>query len=415
MSVRSLFRQKVFRNFFSGRFFLFLAVHTQMNVISLQVYYQFTRDELMLGIAGLCEAVPFIFSALWMGHLADLYNKKKLIFISLTGLMMLMSGFVLFSRYQWGKQYALLLIFSGIVVFGVLRALFATSLQSLLPQIIAPEWYEKASAMNSAAWHLSSIAGPLLGTFLFIGNQTYHPVRAYLCVGIFYFMAWLCFAGIPYKRIHHVRKNTSTWEEIKNGIHFVIRREKIIFSALLLDMLAVLFGGVTAILPAFVDKVLVLSPENVAWLRVSPAIGAITMGIFLARYSVLEKAGKYLFASVISFGVFTLCFAFSPSVYWAILFLFLCGAADNISIVIRHTLIQLRTPDEMRGKISAINSIFIGSSNEIGAFESGLTARYMGIRPSILFGSVMTILSTWIIFKSFPDLIKLNMKKWIPE
>lgn len=414
MQAFSIFKLKSFRYFFLGRFFLFLGIHAQMNTISLQVYYQYTRDEFMLGLVGLSEAVPFMLSALYMGYLADRKNKKRLLQAGLILLTLLMLYYVLFSALNKQNTSHAIWIYAGVVIFGFIRALLAASLQSILPQIIDSVWYEKASAWNSSAWQISTIFGPLISTFLFIGGQdVFHPSRVYALVGVFYLLSVYFFSNIPYRyQSFFQQNNNGVWEEIQAGIRFV-RQEKFIFSALLLDMLAVLFGGVSAIIPAFVDKELKLSPDAVAYLRMAPAFGALSMAFLQTRWSVMEKAGRYLIYSVAAYGLFTLGFALSPGLSWAFVFLFLTGAADNISIVIRHTMLQLMTPDTMRGKVSAINSIFIGSSNEIGAFESGVTAKIMGIRPSVIFGALMTLLSVVFMCMKFKGLFNLNLKKWL--
>ncbi|MCX8081374.1 MAG: MFS transporter [Bacteroidia bacterium] len=416
MPTASIFCLREFRNYFFGRFFLFLGIHTQMNTVSLQVYYQYTRDELMLGVTGLCEAIPFMASALYMGYLADSRNRKNLISLGLCGLILLMMIFVWISLLFDKSKEGLLWLFGSVCIFGLIRALLAASLQSLLPAIIGAEWYEKAAAWNSSAWQISTIAGSLISTYAFLsGVNEYHPERAYLCVGLFYAVSLLFFKILPYRHKSPVpRSDKSAWGEMADGVKFVLQK-KMIFGALLMDMLAVLFGGVTAIIPAFVDKALGLEPDAVAYLRMAPALGALAMALFQTRFSVLENAGKFLIYSVTAFGIFTMGFAWSPDVWWAFLFLFLTGAADNISIVIRHTLIQLITPDNMRGKVSAINSIFIGSSNEIGAFESGLAARLMGIRPSVYFGGFMTIASVLIVSVTFKGLNSFNLKKWLKD
>jgi MFS family permease len=414
MQAFSIFKIKSFRYFFWGRFFLFLGIHAQMNTISLQVYYQYTRDEFMLGLVGLCEAIPFMVSALYMGYLADRRNKKHLLQAGLILLTLLMMYYVLFSALNKENKSHAIWIYAGVVIFGFIRALLAASLQSILPQIIDSVWYEKASAWNSSAWQISTIFGPLISTFLFIGNHdVFHPSRVYALVGVCYIMSVYFFSQLSYRYqpLSH-KGNGGAWDDIKAGIRFV-RHEKFILSALLLDMLAVLFGGVSAIIPAFVDKELKLSPDAVAYLRMAPAFGALSMAFLQTRWSVMEKAGRYLIYSVAAYGLFTLGFALSPGLVWAFVFLFLTGAADNISIVIRHTMLQLMTPDSMRGKVSAINSIFIGSSNEIGAFESGAAARIMGIRPSVIFGAAMTMISVVFMSMKFKGLYQLNLKKWL--
>jgi predicted MFS family arabinose efflux permease len=224
----------------------------------------------------------------------------------------------------------------------------------------------------------------------------------------FYLLSFLFIAAIRYQQTFMVEAKESLINSMKTGLRFVFKNNMIL-SALSLDLFAVLFGGAVALIPAFTDKILGLGPEAYGLLRTSPAIGAVVMALILSIKPPGKNAGKALLWSVSAFGVFTILFALSTSYWMAFFMLLLTGAFDNISVVVRHSILQLMTPDHMRGRVSAVNSIFIGSSNEIGAFESGVAARLMGLVPSIIFGGAMTILVVLGVNKVNPKLKKLDL------
>ncbi len=384
----------------------------QMSVISLQIYYEHTKSELALGMIGLAEAVPFILTSFFAGHFADIINRRKILII---GIFALFLGSLLLYAYSapaihFLNSLGMFTLFGVVFLFGIIRSFLAATTHPFMSQLVPRTQYTNSATWNSTAWHIGAILGPLLAGVIY----GYHNgLNGDVCYGIncVLFLFALFFIGrIGAKPMPEKEEKESILESMKVGLNFVFR-DKMVLSALSLDLFAVLFGGAVALIPAFTDKILHLGPEAYGLLRTAPAIGAVLMAFALAVRPPAKNAGKSLLWSVAAFGVFTILFALCTNYWLAFLMLIMTGAFDNISVVVRHSILQLSTPDNMRGRVSAINSIFIGSSNEIGAFESGLAARLMGLVPSIVFGGAMTVLVVLGINKKNPDLKKLDLTK----
>jgi MFS family permease len=273
-----------------------------------------------------------------------------------------------------------------------------------MSQIIPRSVYANAATWNSTVWHIASVVGPSLAGILIAINYS----TAYMVDISFLIMSFVAFLFIKSKPLPVKQKTESLFESLSAGIKFVFKNQ-LILGALTLDLFAVLFGGAVALLPAFADEVLHAGAVELGFLRAAPAIGAVIMALIIAYKPPTKNAGRNLFLSVGAFGFATICFGLSTNFYVALFFLFLTGAFDNVSVVIRHTILQLSTPDNMRGRVSAVNGIFIGSSNEIGAFESGITARAFGVKPSIVLGGILTILVVVVTARLTPKLRKLNI------
>jgi MFS family permease len=280
-----------------------------------------------------------------------------------------------------------------------------------MSQILPRQYYTHSATWNSTAWHTGAILGPVVAGLVYGYNNQLNAKWCHLLEVIFFLLAlffiWqIKHNGEPEKQ----EKKESILEGLKVGLNFVFKN-KMVLSALSLDLFAVLFGGAVALIPAFTDKVLHLGPEAYGLLRTAPAIGAVVMAFLMAVHPPSKKAGQALIWSVIAFGVFTILFALSTTYLMAFVMLFFTGALDNVSVVVRHSILQLMTPDNMRGRVSAINSVFIGSSNEIGAFESGATAKLFGLVPSIIVGGGLTVFVVAVINKLNPKLKKLDINK----
>jgi MFS family permease len=280
-----------------------------------------------------------------------------------------------------------------------------------MSQILPRQYYTHSATWNSTAWHTGAILGPVVAGLVYGYNNQLNAKWCHLLEVIFFLLAlffiWqIKHNGEPEKQ----EKKESILEGLKVGLNFVFKN-KMVLSALSLDLFAVLFGGAVALIPAFTDKVLHLGPEAYGLLRTAPAIGAVVMAFLMAVHPPSKKAGQALIWSVIAFGVFTILFALSTTYLMAFVMLFFTGAFDNVSVVVRHSILQLMTPDNMRGRESAINSVFIGSSNEIGAFESGATAKLFGLVPSIIVGGGLTVFVVAVINKLNPKLKKLDINK----
>jgi MFS family permease len=298
------------------------------------------------------------------------------------------------------------LIYAAVAFLGLARALLRPSYQAIFGQIIPRAQMPRYTAYASSAFQICVVAGPGLGGLMigFAGLEWTYAVAALSgVVGLY---------GITLIHITHEKPeglSTNFFKSLLEGIHYV-RKHELIVSIMALDMFAVLLGGAVSILPAFVKEVLNAGPETLGILRAAPAAGAVLTGIYLARRPLLEDSGKYLFWSVGGFGLAIIAFGLSNNLWLCALFLFISGCCDSISVVIRSSIMQLTTPDHMRGRISSINGIFIGSSNELGALESGIAASLMGLVPSIIFGGAATIVVVLVTYRLAPQLRTLHLK-----
>jgi len=407
-----VFKIKEFRLFVMARFFLTLAIQMQFGTLYLQVYYEYSKDELTLGMVGLSEALPFIITSLFSGHVADTFAKKRIIITAV--LVLLFGALILYFNSEPAiglfRHMGLLALFGIVFLFGITRSFLAASTNPYMSQLVPRHHYTHSATWNSTAWHTGAILGPVLAGIIYGYHNTYnarwcHIIEVALFLTSLFFLLRIKNKGAPEPKL----KKESVFESMKVGLRFVFKN-KMVLSAISLDLFAVLFGGAVALIPAFTDKILHLGPEAYGLLRTAPAIGAVAMAMVMAFYPPSKKAGLALLWSVAAFGLFTILFALSTHYWLAFVMLFCTGAFDNVSVVVRHSILQLMTPDNMRGRVSAINSIFIGSSNEIGAFESGVAARLMGLVPSIVFGGGMTILVVLGIHKLNPKLKQLDIQ-----
>ncbi|MDX2189394.1 MAG: MFS transporter [Bacteroidota bacterium] len=395
-----------FRVFVTARFFLTFSLQVQNVVLGWQVY-QITKDPLSLGFLGLAEAVPAISVALFGGHLADTFNRKKvIIFISFILLvcsagLFFNAGDLHFNQVDSKVNVIYLMVFLS----GIARGLLGPSIFALWPTLIKnKEVFSNAVTWNSTIWQISSTLGPAIGGLLIapLGIQ-----GSYLLDFILMGISVVFFMQINFKPAPKVELVGGFWSNLLNGAKFVLE-QKVLLSALSLDLFAVLFGGVSALLPVFAQEVLHVGSFEYGLLKSGMGIGAIIAAITLAFYPIRKRAGIFMLASVACFGVCMIGFAFSTLFIVSLLLLVVGGYFDGISVVIRATLTQTYTPDHMKGRVSAINNIFIGSSNEIGAFESGLAAKLMGLIPSVIFGGITSIGVVIATALASPRLRKLN-------
>jgi MFS family permease len=406
-----IFKIKEFRLFVLTRLFLTLAIQMQFGTIYLQVYYEYAKDEMILGLIGLTEALPFIVTSFFSGHLADKINKKQILVFSI--FLLLIGAVLLYLNaeplVQLLRDFGVMALFSVVFVFGIVRSFLSAAANPFLSHLVPRNYYTHAATWNSTFWHTGAILGPVLAGVVYgynngLNAKWCHLIEILLFLLAFIFAVRIKNKGAPEK---HEKKETIL-DSIKLGLNFVFKN-KMVLSAISLDLFAVLFGGAVAMIPAFTDKVLHLGPEAYGLLRTAPAIGAVLMAFVMAFYPPSKKAGLALIWSVIAFGIFTILFGLSTNYWMAFFMLALTGAFDNVSVVVRHSILQLMTPDNMRGRVSAINGIFIGSSNEIGAFESGATAKLFGLVPSIVIGGCMTIAVVLGIDRLNPKLRKLDV------
>jgi len=396
-----------FRLFISFRFFMTIAIQMQSIIVGWQVY-QLTKDPLSLGLIGLAEAIPFIAVALFAGHVADRYNRKKIILWFDLVFLLGTCGLLLFTYFSSGmiRTIGILPIYIVVAISGIARAFIYPSTIAIMAQMVPRELYANSSTWNSTTWHIAAITGPAIGGLVygFFGVKI-----AYLSVISFMLVSILLLSIVKKYITPPVEESESIFQRLSSGIKFVFKNQ-ILFGTMSLDMFAVLFGGAVAMLPIFAAEVLNVGPQGLGLLRSAPMAGAVIMSLIIAFRPPMAKAGRYLLIGVAGFGLSIILFALSKNFYLSMGLLMLSGMFDNISVIIRATTMQLITPDEMRGRVASVNSIFIGSSNEIGSFESGVAAKLMGLIPSVIFGGGMTLLIVAITAKWAPKLRRLNLK-----
>ena len=391
-------------------FLLLLAFRIQI-VLAYQIIavvvgwhiYELTHDPLALGLIGLAEVIPYFCSALFAGYAVDHYSRRMFgVLASLVtslnalALMALANGMLPGNPSLW--------IYGSIAFAGLARAFIGPSYNSLFALILPRNQYARAAGIGSSAFQLGLVVGPALGGALvgWASMTAAYAVSAVLALSAA--ITLLLLRVVEPQRA----KPSAVFSSIAEGLRFVFGNQ-IILAAQALDMFAVLFGGAVAMLPAFIKEIFYYGPEGLGILRAAPAVGAIMIGMFLARYPLNRHAGRTLLVAVAGFGICIISFALSTNFWFAALLLLLSGICDGVSVVMRNTIMQLATPDAMRGRVSAINGIFIGSSNELGAFESGLAARFLGLVPSVIFGGIMTLAVVATTAQLAPKLRRLHL------
>ena len=416
MNPKKLFSNEAFdvlkidnvRYFLSYRFVMTCATMMQSIVIGWQVY-SLTKNVLLLGVIGLVEAFPQVGIALFAGHYADIWDRKKI--IQYTTILLLLGAGILLAysvpELDCYTRFGIFPMFITIFITGFVRGILMPAHTAFLGQIVPRDKLTSAATWNSTNWQLAAVTGPAIGGLLygFAG-----VVPAYGAVFLLYFWAILLIGKVKSERnIPVVSTDESIFERIRVGVRYVFKNQ-VLLGAFTLDMFAVLFGDAVALLPVFASDILKTGPEGLGVLRACPAVGAILMSFYLAFNPPVFRSGHNLLWCVAGFGLAIIAFALSKNFYLSAFLLMLSGSFDNMSVVVRGSILQLYTPDEVRGRVAAVNSIFIGSSNEIGTFESGLTAKYMGTIPSVIFGGCMTLLIVGIAARKSPKLRKLSLK-----
>ena len=407
-------RIREFNIFLLLRFIMVFSWSMQFIVIEWEVY-SLTKSALSLGIVGLMEVVPAISMALFAGHFVDQNEKKGLLLKCIIGFLIISLGLFLLTwepfRGNLSGKKILYSIYFLVFLGGIVRAFLGPTIFSLLSLIVPKNLYPNAATWSSSVWQISSVLGPAVAGFSITIIGVHGSMLFVLACS---FLALIILSQISKKPILNPKIGEPIMQSLKEGVKFVYNN-KTILGAISLDMVAVLFGGAVALLPIYAQDILKVGPEGFGVLRAAPALGAfITM--FISAYVPLNKnAGMKLLFSIFAFGICIIVFGISTLFWLSVIALFLSGVVDGISVVIRQTILQLKTPDHMRGRVSAVNSIFVGSSNELGAFESGLTAKLMGTVTSVVFGGTMTLII--VVFTGFasPSFRKLDLQKDIDE
>lgn len=392
------FRHVGYRRYFFSRFLAYFAIQIISVAVGWQIY-DLTRDPFDLGLIGLFQFLPSLVLILVTGAAADRYNRRMIMGICMvistlcaTALLLLtVSG--LFSPWP---------VYAILVVFGIERAFLAPASQSLAPNLVPPEDLPNAIAWNSTSWQTAMIVGPVAGGLIYALGA----VVPY-AVGVCFFLASaLMVFAIP-RPATRTQASAQSWETITAGFRY-IKAEKVVLGAISLDLFAVLLGGAVALMPVFARDILDLGPWGLGLLRAAPGIGAVSMAVWLAAHPIRHRAGFYMFTGVALFGLGTVVFGLSATPWISIAALIVMGAADMISVYVREILITLWTPDELRGRVNAVNMVFVGASNELGEFRAGTMASIFGAVPAVVIGGIGTLAVAAIWASSFPKLRQID-------
>lgn len=385
-----------FRRFFLSRIATTMANQMMMVVIGWQMY-DLTRSAYDLGMVGLAQFLPSLALTLVVGQVADRFDRRRVLAWCLSGQLLVAVVLVAGTLGGWLDRETILVAAVGL---GAAKAFQMPTQQSLGPLLVPPTVLPRAISVSAAGSQFAIIVGPAIGGFIYVAG----PQAVYAVCGALFLVAVVMVLAVQVDHVPAKREAVSL-ESLFAGIAFIWRRKEVL-GAISLDLFAVLLGGATALLPIFARDILHVGPWGLGLLRSAPALGALAVSLYLARHPIQRRVGKIMFASVAIYGVATLVFALSGSLLLSLAALAVSGAFDMVSVVIRQSLVQLDTPNEMRGRVSAVNSIFIGASNQLGEFESGITAGWFGAVPSVVIGGIGTLLVVAAWMKLFPSLTR---------
>jgi MFS family permease len=380
-----------FTLFLTAKFCTSLAGQMLIVAVGWQVY-QMTHRLIDLGLIGLSQFLPFVALALFAGHVADRYDRKLVIVLCNIAHIVCALALLAMTVLQVASAWP---IFVALGFLGIARAFHAPAAQAIMPNLVPVAAFSNAVALNSSSWQIATVAGPSIGGILYSVSETAtgHDSGAalvYAVSSLLLLAAILLMALTRRRRVASESEEPMTWSTLFEGFRFIWRRKPVL-GAISLDLFAVLFGGATALLPAFTRDVLHAGPDVFGILRAAPGVGAGVTAVLLAFQPITRRVGVWMFGGVIVFGITTIVFALTADFWIALAALSLLGAGDMVSVFIRHILVQMETPDNIRGRVSAVNSVFIGASNELGEFESGLTAAWFGLIPALVIGGVLTL------------------------
>lgn len=410
-------RYKDFRSYIGMRFFFTFAYQMQTTVLGFYIY-QLTHSKIAIAFIGLAEAIPAVGIALYGGYIADKYEKRKMLLIIFAGVFM--AALAMFTvtldslKPYIHHAWILPTLYAMIFCNGLARAFYGPATFVIYAHSIPKELYPNGSTWSSSTWQVASILGPLTGGAVYGFASHIFPGLSGITAT---FGIILIFLLVALVLVYLLRKfppvfvpKENIWKSLKEGLNFVFTN-KIMFYAMSLDLFSVFFGGVVALLPVFALDILKVGPEGLGIMRMATSLGAALTMIAMVRFSPMNRPWRNLLVAVAGFGLSIIGFGLSRIFYLSLFCLFMQGAFDSVSVIIRGTLMQLLTPDHMRGRVSAVNSMFIGSSNEIGDFESGMAARFLGTIPAVIFGGSMTLLIVTITFFKTQKLIPLSLNE----
>ncbi len=396
--LRALLTHPGFTRFLAARLCVSVAVQMQTVAVGWQIY-ETTRDPLDLGLIGLSQFLPFVLLVLPAGHFADRHVRQRVLSgcyaVELLCALLLLAFTLAELTVVWP-------VFAVMVLFGAARAFAMPTGQALLPNLVPPALFGRAVAVNSTTWQLSTIAGPAVGGLVYLlgAEVVYASVATLLGAAVVMMLGVRAPPPPP-------SEDGISVHALLEGLRFVYRR-KIVFAAISLDLFAVLFGGATALLPAYASDVLAVGPEGLGLLRAAPGVGAAIVAVALAWRPLTRHVGPTMLGGVALFGVATIIFGVSENFLVSLAALAVLGAADMVSVYVRHLLVQLETPDAIRGRVSAVSAVFIGASNELGEFESGVTAAWWGLKPAVVVGGVASVLIAGLWTRWFGELRRMD-------
>jgi MFS family permease len=400
-------RHREFRLYIISRFFFILVLNMQATMISWKVY-EITKDPFSIGLIGLIEFIPAFAMAFYAGHMIDRNDKRKLMLFSVGGNLLLTMVLTLTTlpttMHALGQDMTLLTIYGVIFCIGIMRAFSGPTSFALVSQLVPKEDLPNAITWHSGSWQIGAVSGPALAGVLY-GMVGISPTFYGMIIGLA--IALAAIFGISAKPPSPRKAGESVLESIRQGFRFV-RGSREILGTMSLDLFAVFFGGATALLPYFADVVLQTGPEGLGMLRSAPAVGALFILALVTVRPLKKQQGRLMLFCVAGFGLMIILFGLSKMFWLSMFALFMSGVLDGISVIVRSTILQLKTPDEMRGRVASLNSIFIMSSNELGAFESGLTSRLFGVIPAVVFGGGMTLVVVVLTWFKAPGLRKVE-------
>lgn len=391
-----------FRIFVAVKILMTIALQFQAVIVGWQVY-SITHDPLSLGLIGLVEIIPNFSVTLFAGHFADLYDRKKIVFSCLS-VLLLCSISLFYTSYHVEVHHQLYFLYTIIAISGFARGIISPSLFSIMTECVPKEHYVNSTSWHSTLWQIAFMLGAGISGFLF-SAISYNAYLAIMGCVITAMIVFTFMSPKPHLTIND--RKASMFGSINSGIKFVFSSQ-IFLGAISLDLFAVLFGGAVALLPIYANDILKVGPQGLGFLKAAPSLGSFLMAFIVVYWPPVKNTGKKLLWAVFGFGICMIVFGISKNFYLSVFVLAISGACDNISVVVRGTIMQSLIPAEMKGKVYAVNSIFIGSSNEIGAFESGLAAKLMGVVPSVVFGGTMTLLVVAFTAIKAPKLKNLN-------
>ncbi len=395
-----------FRYFIMGRAIFMMGLRMTVTILGWWMY-ELTNSKLALGFLGLSEVIPALSLALYAGHYIDLHEKRKVLLTTLSLFTLCVCFYFLLSlpqtQIRWGHWAVASGICAVVALSGAIRAFSGPSFGSLISQIVPRNILPQAASISSASWLIASISGHAMGGFLiaFAGiHNSFGIILGILLTGIFFLRK------ISPKPIY-ATKDRRTWQSVKEGLQYVFKTKEIA-GAMTLDLFAVLFGGAVALVPVFAKDILKVGPIGFGWLNAATDIGSIIMVTILTIWPMRNRQGKKLFYAASGFGICIILFAISNNFWLSFFALLLSGCMDGVSVIVRSTILQLKVPDELRGRVLSVNSMFINSSNELGQFESGVAAKIMGTVPSVIFGGCMTLGVTILTWFKAPALRKMQ-------